>query len=280
MTIAQNDLMEDYIVKLEYLKRLVNLMNDIYLSAAKYYGAEKKRMHPHRQFCMGTLIVARNNAEAAVNLLEANLVDQIHYISRSLWELTINLYYIMDSDATRDARLERYRRYSDEVLPFKLIKVAKKYPDMFKDDIAEGPYEKKEKRYKDFMEYYKNASGDKLNTQSWNGMAMDKMINDLVNDGVKQKIMELYDLVVKSNNYYLHPSWYYLKKATFGVTEVNRDYQGSIVQMTMIFSAGHKIMEKFLECFPKKRPEFQRRLKETVDRFLSINSAKKIERIT
>lgn len=262
MNAFQESLKEDYLIRLEYLKHLVNLMNDIILSAWKNCGAGTKRMYPYRQLCIGTLIVARNNAEATIHLVDAELIHQVHYISRSMLELTINLYYILDDEAERDARLERYRRYSDEVLPFKVLQVARKYPDRFKSQITEEQAEVKEKRCKGFLARYKRSSGKDPSEESWSDMKMPDMIKKIINEEDRKELQTLYDFIVKLNNWYLHPSWYYLKSATADLVNPNRDHQESIAQMTMIFTAGEKIVMKSLANFPRGRPEFQARLTE------------------
>ena len=262
MNTSDERLKEDYEVRFEYLKHLVNLMNDIFLAAWGKYGTGKMRMYPHRQLCMGTLIVARHNTEATIHLIEKKLIHQVHYISRSMLELTINLYYILDDKSERDARLERYMLYSDEVLPRKALMAKRKYPDAFKGGISEQQGEVKEKRYRDFLERYSNSSTPNVNTQSWSGMTMDKMIVGILNKETRKELQTLYDLIIKSNNFYLHPSWYYLKNAVVGTTKADRDYQESIAMMTMLFMAAEKVVSKFLENFPKGRIAFVARMRD------------------
>jgi hypothetical protein len=258
---SANDLKEDYLAWLKCLKLVVNLMNDIYLSAWENYGSAK-RMYPHRQLCMGTLIIARNNTEAAIHLVGASLIHQVHYISRNMLELAINLYYILDNKAERESRLERYRRYSDEVLPFKVLKVANKYPDEFRGQVKEGMTEVKEGRHKEFLQRYGNGSARSVNTQSWSGMTLDRMIGLLTDNAKKRDLTLDYEFIMKLNNWYLHPSWMYLKLAVEDTAVRDKDYQDYMAQMAMIFRAGEKIIVKFLDNFPKGRPVFQERLTE------------------
>jgi Family of unknown function (DUF5677) len=251
-----DDIKEDYLVRLEYLKHLVNLMDDIYLSVRKNYGTA---MHPHMLLCVGTLRVACHNAEATIHLVDAELIHQVHYISRNMWELTINLYYILDKESQRDARLERYLRYGDEVLPFKLLEAVK---DHFEDDISEQLATRKEKKYRTFQEEYKTSKGKAPDTSSWSGMNMYDMVDKLNNEEIKTEFKTFYKLLVKSNNLYLHPSWLYLKEAIAYTMGSYRDYQSRMNLMNSVFTAGKKIVEKVLEHFPEGRPEFQWRMVE------------------
>jgi len=250
----------DYRIRLEHLTKLVNLINDIFLSAWENYGASK-RMYRHRHLCMGTLLVARQNTEATVYLIQAGLVHQVNYISRNMLELTINLCYILDDETQRDARVDRYIRYSDEILPYRAWQASEKYPEMFvKKQASQDRIETIRQRYGAFVERYREKQNKDPNIESWIGMNMGRMIDAMKNEETRQGIRVLYDIVARSNNFYLHPSWYYLKSAISETVKPDKNYEETASQMTMIFLTACKVVTTFLEQFPKRRPEFLEKL--------------------
>lgn len=265
----QIDLKEDFNVKLECLKKLVNLMFDVLRSAYRHYGGDygKTRMYPNRQLCMGTMLVALNNGKASMVLVDKDLFYQIHYISRNMFELVVNLYYILDDDREIDERFERYRRYSKEVLPYQVMQVMKKYPEHVKDSPVEKDFAEKEKRYWKFRDKY--AMNGKINLENWSGMKLPVLIEKIKDQKAKDELMLLYHFIAKTNNLFLHPTWHYLESALKDA--VSRIvYAERIAQITMIFSSGEKVTRKFLKYFPKSRPEFQKKLAHIYESFYSM----------
>jgi hypothetical protein len=265
----QIDLKEDFNVKFECLKKLVNLMFDVLRSAYRHYGGDygETRMYPNRQLCMGTMLVSLNNGKASMALVDKDLFYQIHYISRNMVELVVNLYYILDDDREINERFERYKRYSKEILPYQILQVIKKYPEHVKDPPVEKDFAEKEKQYRKFRDKY--AMNGKINLENWSGMKLPVLIEKIKDQKDKDELMLLYHFIVKTNNLFIHPTWHYLESALKDA--VSRiDYAVRIAQITMIFSSGEKVTRKFLKYFPKSRPEFQKKLTQIYESFYSI----------
>jgi len=264
---SQEDLEETFKVRITFLKEQVKLMTDIFENARKNYATKTKyRIYNYRYFCIGSLLIARNNADATAHIIDDNPY-QIHYISRNMCELTVNLYYIFDDDSLREERLKRYIDFNHAVLPYKAMEIIKKYPDVFKDTKGEERFAEIERKLDEFRMKYKNFSKN-----YWSGMPLDKMIWKLQNKETRDDLLALYNFVVKSNNDYLHPSWHYMNKVIKDTINRTMDYETRIMLLSTIFAAGNLIIKKFLDQFPKGRPDFLKRKEELKGWFHSVKN--------
>lgn len=265
----QIDLKNDFDVKVECLQKLIDLMFEVLRSAYLNYGDDygKTRMYSNRQLCMGSMLVALNNGKASIALAKNGLFYQIHYISRNMFELVVNLYYMLDDDSEFDERFERYKRYSREVLPYRVIEVMKTYPEHVKDPPLEKIIAEKKMLFLKFKGKY--SINGKISLESWSGRKLPDLIKKITDQKAKDDLMRLYHFIAKTNNFFLHPTWYYFESAL--KEAVSRiDYAVRIAQITMIFSSGETVTRKFLKYFPKRRPEYQRKLAHLYDTFYSI----------
>jgi Family of unknown function (DUF5677) len=252
---SDKDLEETLKTRIPLLKAQVELMTDIFNTAWTNYATKTGKMYYYRYFCIGSLLVARDNTNATVHLIEARLPYQVHYISRNMCELTVNLYYIFDDDAKREERLIRYGESSQAVIPYKAMKTIKKYSNPMGDTkfdklcpVKEKEFDEHKKKYVDFNRNY------------WSGLTLNNMIVALKDKEERDKetkdaLLKLYDLIVGSNNDYLHPSWYYLEKV---IEDTCRGalHSETILLTVALFGAGNLIINKVLENFPKGRPDF------------------------
>lgn len=259
-----------YKEQIQLLRSQTALMTEIFDSALKNYGIkETTKLYRHRQLCLGSLLIARQNAEAAYVLLEQEITYPVHYISRSMFELVVNLYYILDKEEERDWRLDRYVSYSDAVLPYKILEILQVYPELFPDDMK-NPQRSKQvaDKYSDFDKKYKNGSRFK---NYWSGMNLRAMIEKLSDPIIKREMLVRYKFVTNLNNTYLHPSWFYIKDiAKHTIQPQISDYQDKSALVATTFESSRWLIKKILENFPKGRPAFLKHGDEISAAFYSI----------
>lgn len=272
-------LKKEYRARLEYLKKLSVLMDEIFSSALSNYRS-LKRMHPRRMLCMGSISIAKRNIDASVLLIETELSQQVHYISRNMYELTANLYYILDDESVWEQRLERYRRHSGQVLPYKVMRVMEKYPQYAIGINPDKDFPKKKNAYAEFKQKYE-VKGKKFNDGTWSGKKLDLLIESLKDTKDKEALMEFYHSIVKQNNFFLHPSWFYLMETVKesvakadGRKDEKSDFKDNTALLTMMFLSGRLVVSKFLDHFPKGRPEFLKRLADIDAGFQSAEAIK------
>ena len=156
---------------------MMGIMNDMALTATKKFSPS--RISPFRALCLGYLLICKKNVEATLRLSEHNLVHQISYVNRNMFELALTLYYIDDDKHKIDERINRYFEHYNSVIRRKSIKTANKYPN-FLDPVNPDVEKEVDLNYKNFIDKY-SKHGKKCNIESWSGKTMNSMIDDLLN---------------------------------------------------------------------------------------------------
>lgn len=259
-----------YKEQIRLLKVQTDLMTEIFYSALKNYAINKiPRMYRHRQLCLSSLLIARTNAEAAYVLLEQGIIYPVHYISRSMFELVVNLYYILDKENERDNRLERYIRFSDAVLPYKIHEIMQDQPELFPGDMKNPQQiERVKEKYGEFEKKYRK---DNWSKNYWSGMDLKRMIEYLSDPAIKKEMLVRYKLVTNLNNTYLHPSWVYIRKIARQTTHQEAaNYQDRSTLVATNFESAHWLIKKVLANFPKGRSAFLKCADEISASFYSI----------
>jgi hypothetical protein len=235
----------------------IKLINDMADSIRKTY-IESNRLHPFRELCLGYLLIARNNSLATLRLLENNLVDQINYISRNTFEMVVTLYYIDNDESERKNLTDRYFEFS-AVEAHEVMKLMEDYP-LLNDGTWTPERDKKVKEaYDEFIKKYSKGN-KKPNTKLWSGKNMREMIESLKKVDVKKDLLYLYRLVVNMNNSFLHPTPISMRQTMKAHYNDEVHYVIRVMHLSSISASVDRIMQKFLEQFPKGRPGFRERL--------------------
>jgi hypothetical protein len=221
----------------------------LHLAAANYIRTNK--LYTFREICFGFLHIGRNNSQATLMLLEANLVDQIHYISRNTFEMALTLYFIDNDKSTRDSLAQRFKDYRC-VVSHKVKNKLGKYKSIFGEMTKEEDDAKIEKDYKTFISKY---GCDKNQLQTWSGKKMDKMIDILSDEELKSNMLRHYDLVTWANNMYLHANPLSLQESIRKYLRDEIDYKNRVMLLGSVFTTVLWIIEKALEQFSKNRIE-------------------------
>ncbi len=82
-----------------------------------------------------------------------------------------------------------------------------------------------------------------------------------------------YDMLVRMDNFYLHPSWSYTERAVDDALGRERNLEKTIMQMAAMFEAAGVVITIFLKNFAKRRPAFLKRLGDLSERFHSLGNA-------
>jgi hypothetical protein len=272
--------------RLNYMKELICLTKDILSSTEQKYTKKKYRIFPHREFCIGLLLIANTNNRAAISIAEAGLLYPLHYICRNNLEVAVNMYYIFDpADAgERDKRLNRYKEFSNGVSRHKILEVIDKYPQYFSKD-APGEQRRKEiiEAYEKYKADYKTVEG-KPDTTSWSGKKIPDLITSLQNKEMADGLMLLYKMVVQHNNMYLHPSWNYMVDVINSHVDRNviekqcNDRHLIIGELMPIFQASSYIIRKAVDNFSKNRPAFLGKLDQLSTGFKSYMKQNIVEK--
>lgn len=174
----------------------IKLMEDMAKSTVAPYVMRHK-LYQFRQVCLGYLLITKNNAQATIRLIKANLVHQIHYISRNTFEMVVTLYYIDNNKSQKDILTGRYFDYS-KVQAYEAMKMINEYPEIFGGIGNEERDKQIQKGYDDFVSRYK--TGDKkLNLKTWSGKNLRQMIEDITDDEIKIDLLHRYRLMVRLN---------------------------------------------------------------------------------
>lgn len=238
------------------------LMNKMAQSVSRDYIARDK-LFPYRELCFGYLLIGRKNAEATLHLIKANLVHQVHYISRNTFEMMVTLYYIDNDKSKRDELTQRYFDYQG-VKAHQAMKLMTDYPEPFIGIRTEENDKEVEQNYNVFIAKY-TQGGKKPDLSTWSGKKLDKMIDSLTNKELKNDILRRYRIMVSMNNNFLHPTIQYLKQSILEYLKVEIDYKVRIMQLHSITTTMDLIIQKFLEHFPKGRPAFRKQLSDIND---------------
>jgi hypothetical protein len=237
------------------------LMDEMLQSVSKNY-IDKNKLFLFRELCFGFLWFGRNNSKATISLIKENLVDQVHYISRNTFEMMVILYYIdNDNDKLkRDELAQRFFNYQS-VLSRQVMKVITDYPESFTDLKTEGQDRVIEQGYKDFISKYKEK-GEKLDLKSWSGKNLYAMIDCFNNKEQKIDLMKRYQMMIKVNNNYLHPTYQSLRQSILRFLMDETDYKLRVTQLHSVTTSIDLIMQKFMEHFSKDRIAFRNRLRD------------------
>lgn len=219
------------------------------------------RMTPYRLLCLGYLITGRNNLDSSQKLIEANLVHQVHYICRNSFELVITLYFIENfKNHERDSWVKRYYDYS-AVIQHKAKKIMYKHAATLEPITTPEKDAEIEAKYKEFEKKYKPTTDKKINTNTWSGIDNRAMINLITDQDTKDRLMMLYDTIVKGNNLFLHPTQHSMQEEIVSFFSKKVDYKQRYAMLYGLVTAMKMIFEVCLKKFSKGRIEFSRRLK-------------------
>jgi hypothetical protein len=248
-------------------QEIVHIINDMAIAVSKNY--QPKKMHQFRFLCLGYLLIAKNNIEATIQLAEANLVHQLNYISRNMFEMVLTLYYIDDYKHKKNERIKRFYDYTNSIKRRQASERIVKYPDIF------GPIDAKieaevDQKIKEFREMNKSKEGRKINEISWSGLNMAQMIEALSDIELRKQLTKEYEIIIALNNNFLHASGFYVKLAIKDFYSKKIDFRLFAGHVNTILSCTYMITEKTLNEFSKGRPAFKERMGKVFDRVANL----------
>jgi hypothetical protein len=243
----------------------ISLMDKILHSAAANYIASKK-LYLFRELCFGFLCTGRNNSDATLKLLEANLVDQIHYISRNTFEMMVILYYIDNDRHTKDVLSQRFFDYST-VDANQAMNVMINYPETFRGMRTEEDDRKAKQNYETFISRYTCSKPD---LRTWSGKDMYHMIDSLKDVDIKADFLKRYRFMVWSNNKFLHPTPLSLQQSIIRYLNGEIDHKYRVMQLSSVFTSMFDIIKKVLGQFNKGRIELRNELDKIKDQHEEI----------
>lgn len=243
-------------------KKEVSLMTDLSMSVIEDY--HPKKLYPFRELCLGYLLIANNNAKAALRLIKANLVHQIHYISRNMFEMVVTLYYIDDDKLKKEELINRYFAFNSSIVPYKAMISMKEYPAPFEGIRTDKRDEEIIEGRKEFIKRYGKE------TQTWSGKGLPDMIKTISDLETRNDLLKRYSLMVQMNNNFLHPTMQHFKSAKRDFVSKEVDYKIRVTQLHSVSTSADLIIRKFLESFQKGRPDFRERLDEINESYSSI----------
>ncbi|HBR22284.1 MAG TPA: hypothetical protein DD713_06935 [Nitrospiraceae bacterium] len=260
------DRLDNRIAWIDVEKELVSLVYseisiiDKMLQSASVNYITSNRLFPYRELCFGFLVVARNNTEATLKLIEANLVDQIHFISRNTFEMMVILYYIDNDKFKRDELTQRFFDYHI-VTAHRAMHIIESYPRSFVGVITEGNANEIKRDYDAFLTKY-SQDGKKPSLTTWSGKNLSDMIDTISDENCKNDLMKRYKFMISANNYFLHPTELSLRQSILKYRESEISYKLRVKQIHSVLTSVDLIIHKYLEQFPKGRPAFKRELKD------------------
>jgi len=231
----------------------IYLMDKMAQSVNKDYIASNK-LFAFRELCLGCLLIGRNNSEATLCLIKDNLVDQVHYISRNTFEMMVILYYIDNDKLKRDELAQRFFDYQS-IVSYQAKQVMTDYPESFIGIRTEENDREVEQNHNAFILKY-TQDGKKPDLKSWSGKNLYSMIACLTDKKLKDDLMKRYQVMIKANNNYLHPTIQSLRQSIIKYLEGEIDYKFRVMQLHSIITSVDLIILKFLEQFPKGRIAF------------------------
>lgn len=237
-------------------------MDDLSMSVIEDY--HPKKLYPFRELCLGYLLIANNNAKATLPLIKANLVHQIHYVSRNMFEMVVILYYIDDDKSKKEELINRYFAFNSSIVPYKAMISMKEYPAPFEGIRTDKRDEEIIEGRKEFIKRYGKE------TQTLSGKLLPDMIKAINDTETKNDLLKRYRLMTQMNNNFLHPTMQHFESAKKDFVSKEVDYKIRIMQLHSVSTSADLIIQKFLESFQKGRPNFRRRLTEINENYSSI----------
>ena len=231
----------------------IKLMDEMIESVKNNY--QLNRMTLFRALCFGVLIICRDNAKAGLLLVKENLIHQVHYISRNMFEMIVNLCFIDNEDSKRQELVERFFEYRI-VHAFKALKTMKKYPSIPQSVRTEQKDADIEEGYNDFRNKYKDAN-EKINLSKWSGKTLPDMINCIKDAELRENLMTGYEIMNETNNRFLHLSYDYVRTVIEGEYERVTDYQARYTQLSSLMVSADLTIKKYFIHFQKNRPAFK-----------------------
>jgi hypothetical protein len=262
----EDEISQIYVEELSLLDEMIESVKNNYQS---------NRMTPFRLLCFGILIICRDNAKAGLLLIKQDLIHQVHYISRNMFEMIVNLCFIDNEESKRGELVERFFDYGI-VNGFKTLNKMNKYPLIPQSERTEQRDRDIENGYNHYKNKYKDVKG-KVNLKTWSGKTLPEMIKCVKDPKLCENLMTGYDIMNETNNLFLHLSNEYVRTVIKGEFEGVTDYQMRYTQLSSLMLSADLIIKKYFIHFQKNRPAFRRKYDDIERRLDQIAAeAKKI----
>ena len=236
------------------------------MSSSFRHDYHPKRITNFRLLCYGYLVISKNNIKTSLLLIENGLLYQIHPISRSIFEIVVNLNYIDADDSERNERTKRFFDYQ-YVDRYNVLHTMESISEIPQDVRTKEQDDKIQHDYSEYLKRY-NMQKRERGITNWSGFNLVEMIQRIPDDNRRNDLLKGYKLVPKIDNQYIHPSIEYLKNIVRDEYHDNLDRDLSEVRLLeSIYLSTSKIIEIYLKHFQKNRMVFQRRADEIERRF-------------
>jgi hypothetical protein len=233
----------------------IALMDDMIESIKNNYHA--RQITPFREICFGYMVICRNNAKAALLLIKENLIHQVHYISRNMFEMVVNLCFIDNDDSKRQGLIERYFEYRI-IGAYKTLEKMRKYSSIPQTVRTVQKDREIESNYESFKNKYKDAKG-KINLNAWSGKTLPAMIKEIKDKQLRDNLTTGYDMMADINNQFLHLTHQYLGTVIKEEFDGNIDYKMRYTQLNSFMISTGLVIEICFNHFQRNRPAFKER---------------------
>jgi Family of unknown function (DUF5677) len=253
-------ILEDTIILLEDMSR--SFQNDYHINKISHF----------RSLCYGYILISKYNINTSLLLFRNKKMYQVHYISRNMIEMVINLFYINSDKSERKERVKRFFDYR-YVQEYNLLDTLKHFPEEFREFRNKNQEVKTEKNYNKYKSRYKITQ--KFVTD-WSGISLYQRIEKISDEQKRKFLLRFYYLTTRNDNQYVHPSTKYIRSIIdeefrTGVNDdKNKMVESSLLES--IFISVSMIIGIYLEHFQKNRQIFRNKYDELETRFRNIPS--------